>query len=244
MHFSICVPTLNEEKYIGILLKSLVDQTYKNFEVIIADGNSKDKTVQTAQGYADKLALTVLNSPQRGISFQRNYAAQHAHFENLIFFDADVKPEPDFLDSIARYLEKHQVEALTSWNKPLSKNIIDKIAFGFVNLFILSGLQKINPVAIGTFIYIKKPVFEKLKGFNEQLSFGEDAELIKRLHQARFSFTVLRKPAIPFSVRRLNKEGRATFFFKTAVFGIYYLLFGKMPQPKKLGLKYEFGNHI
>ena len=42
---SIIIPTLNEEKYIGKLLECLVNQTYTDFEVIVVDGGSKDKTI-------------------------------------------------------------------------------------------------------------------------------------------------------------------------------------------------------
>ncbi|MBM3283586.1 glycosyltransferase [Candidatus Gottesmanbacteria bacterium] len=41
---SIVIPTLNEEKNIGRCLESILDQTYKNIEIIVVDNNSKDKT--------------------------------------------------------------------------------------------------------------------------------------------------------------------------------------------------------
>ncbi len=52
---SIIIPTLNEEKYLLGLLNSLKKQTYMDFEVIIADNNSKDRTKQIAKKHGCKI---------------------------------------------------------------------------------------------------------------------------------------------------------------------------------------------
>jgi len=57
MNFSICIPTLNEEKYLPLLLNCLLNQDYKNFEVIISDGGSTDKTIEVAKKYQNYLDL-------------------------------------------------------------------------------------------------------------------------------------------------------------------------------------------
>jgi len=98
--FSICIPTLNEEKYIGGILKCLEKQTFKDFEVIVVDGKSSDNTKREVMKFSDKLPLTFLESPKRGVSFQRNYAAKSAKGKYIIFFDADVMIEDDFLQEI------------------------------------------------------------------------------------------------------------------------------------------------
>ena len=54
-YFSIIIPALNEEKYISGLLKSLINQTYKEFEVILVDGMSADKTVSVFKKFQNKL---------------------------------------------------------------------------------------------------------------------------------------------------------------------------------------------
>ena len=52
---SIIIPTLNEEKYLPKLLDSIVKQSYKDYEIIIADNNSKDKTRSIARSYGCRL---------------------------------------------------------------------------------------------------------------------------------------------------------------------------------------------
>ena len=52
---SVVIRTKNEERYLGQVLKILRQQTYKNFEVIIVDDNSEDKTIKIAQKYNCKI---------------------------------------------------------------------------------------------------------------------------------------------------------------------------------------------
>ena len=242
MNFSVCIPTLNEEKYLPLLLNCLLNQDYKNFEVIISDGGSTDKTIEVAKKYQTSLNLKVLNSPCTGVSFQRNFAASLSKFDNLIFLDADTQIKKDFLLTLKNYLEKHpEISALTSYNVPISNNLIDKLVYGFFNIFILNAFQKINPVAVGTFIYVKKEVFNKVKGFDNNFNYGEDANFVKRVAKSGYKFKVLRKPPIYFSVRRLNEEGRIKFFAKSIYLGIFYILRDKKFSNSKI--KYEFGKH-
>lgn len=228
-----------------ILLNALAVQTHKDFSVTVADGDSEDKTIETAGQFFKKLNLKILQSPQRGVSFQRNYAAKRSQSEHLIFFDADVRLEPQFLEKLNNYLTKHPADALTCWNIPISGNLWDKIIFWIYNVFFLSALQKIYPAAaIGTFIYIRKNIFERLRGFDEAMKYGEDSELVFRAHKAGYKFSALRDPVIQFSIRRIKKEGRLKFYAKTISWGAYYYIFGKWPQKAQSGVKHEFGKHV
>ena len=242
MNFSICIPTLNEEKYLPLLLNCLLNQDYQNFEVIISDGGSVDKTLEVAKKYQNSLNLKILKNSQKGVSFQRNSAASLSKFDNLIFLDADTQIQKDFLLTIKNYLQKHpEIGALTSYNIPISNNLIDKIVFWFFNVFILNTFQKISPIAVGTFIYAKKEAFNKIGGFDNNLTYGEDVNLVKRIAKAGYKFKVLKKPPIYFSVRRLKEEGRIKFFAKSIYLGIFYVLRNKKFSNSKI--KYEFGKH-
>ena len=100
MSFSICIPTLNEEKYIGGILGCLEKQTYKDFEVIVVDGNSKDKTKEEVLKFSGKYPLSFIESPSvvfpsKGIMLQKKN-------DYLIFFDADVMIEDDFYNEYMR----------------------------------------------------------------------------------------------------------------------------------------------
>lgn len=88
---SIIIPCLNEEFYLEKLLRSLVQQTYKNLEVIIVDGNSKDKTCEIAKKYIQVFPnCRIIISDKRQIAYQRNLGVRKAKYERLLFLDADV----------------------------------------------------------------------------------------------------------------------------------------------------------
>jgi len=174
MKFSICIPTLNEEKYIGGVLSCLEKQTFRDFEVVVVDGESVDKTKEEVLKFSDKYPLKFLKSPQRGVSFQRNFAAKNAVNEYLIFFDADVMIENDFLEKINNHLEKQNIDILTTWNKPISDKPVDEFIYLFVNIFMLELIKKKSPGAVGVFICVRKKSFDKIGGFREKVNFGED----------------------------------------------------------------------
>jgi len=240
--FSICIPTLNEEKYIGGILGCLEKQTFKDFEVIVADGKSSDNTKKEVMKFSGKLPLTFLESPKRGVSFQRNYAAKSAKGKYIIFFDADVMIEDDFLQKINSYLEKEDIDILTTWNKPISGKPIDEFIYLFMNIFMLELIKKKSPGAVGVFICVKKSSFEKIGGFRENVNFGEDFDLAKRLHDSGFTYALLKKPKIHVSVRRFDKEGRLNMIIKNLRAATYYLKDKENYIDKIQGkFKHEFG---
>ena len=80
-HFSIVIPCLNEEKYLPKLLTNLEKQTLKDFEVIVVDGQSEDKTLAKATSFNNRLKIKTLKADKRNVSFQRNLGAKNAKGE-------------------------------------------------------------------------------------------------------------------------------------------------------------------
>mgnify|MGYP001202699342 FL=1 len=242
MKFSICIPTLNEEGYIGGILGCLEKQTHKDFEVVVVDGGSEDKTKNEVMKFSNKYPISFIKSPERGVSFQRNYAAKKSKNDYLIFFDADVMVENDFLEKINKVIEETSVDVLTTWNKPISDRPVDEFIYLFMNIFMLEMIKKTNPGAIGVFICVKKSSFEKIGGFRENVSFGEDYDLAKRLHESGFTYTLLKNPKVHVSVRRFDKEGRLNVILKNLRAGSYFLVDKKHYIDKIQGkFKHEFG---
>lgn len=241
MKFSVLIPTLNEEKYIGQLLHSLTLQTFKDFEVIICDGQSTDKTVAVSSKFKSKLKLKIFQADHRGAAYQRNLAARTATTDHFIFFDADTQPDPEFLEAISQAIDAHGFQVATAWLNPMSDNLFDKIIFGSFNIFYQETVKKFAPVATGVFIYVSKLAFETVGGFNENIKVAEDFDLVSRLHQAKYKFELLRKPAIPYSVRRLDKDGRLHYLTNVLKSGYYYHLHGTNHNRFRTSKWYNFG---
>src|SRR3989344_830900 len=98
MKFSFIIPTRNEGDYLEGCLKSIKKQTIKDYEIIIVDSYSKDNTVATARKYGAK----VLFEKRRGPAVARNTGAKKTKGEILIFPDADVRFEKNFLEILEK----------------------------------------------------------------------------------------------------------------------------------------------
>ncbi|MDO8264815.1 MAG: glycosyltransferase [Candidatus Parcubacteria bacterium] len=229
---SIIIPTLNEEKYLPGLLKTIKLQSFKDYEVIVADAHSQDKTVEIAKEYGVKAVKGGM--PAVG----RNNGAAVAKGDFIFFLDADVEIPPDFLEKAYNEMRVRHLELATCEFIPLSDLLIDKVMHSFANLFIKLNLS-INPHAAGFCIFVSKELFEKVGGFNESLKMAEDHDFVKRATK-HSPLGVLHSTKIEVSVRRLEKEGRIVLFGKYFKSGLQRLIGHKV---KISDIEYEFGKY-
>lgn len=208
---SCIIITLNEEKYLPKLLNSLKKQTFKDFEIIVADYNSKDKTRQIARKYGCRITKGGRQS------VARNNGAKIAKGKYLVFLDADSILDKDFLKVNFSEFKKSKMVVGSVFVKPLSKKFIDKILFKSYNGW-ATLMSKISPHGTGACIFIKKDVFNKIKGFDEKIILAEDHNLLKRAKE--HGGFILLPISIKTSVRRLEKDGRLEFTMKYIYAGI------------------------
>ncbi len=231
MEFSIIIPTLNEQVLLPTLLQDLQDQTFQDFETIIADAGSKDGTVEIAHSFGAKVV------PGGMPAVGRNNGAQVASGEFLVFLDADTRISPDFLAEVHTELETRFLDLATCEIIPLSENSLDVLLHDFSNLAIKLG-QFTDPHAPGFCIIISRRLFKRIGGFKEDLKLAEDHDLVKRASHFR-PLRVLNTPQVQVSVRRLEKEGRVRLISKYVAVEVYRILRGDI---KTDIFEYEFGN--
>ena len=101
--FSIITVCFNSEKTIRRTIESVVNQTYKNFEYIVIDGNSTDHTLDIVEEYREQLGnrLVVVSEPDRGIYDAMNKGIQHSSGEIIGFINANDWYEDNALEIIA-----------------------------------------------------------------------------------------------------------------------------------------------
>ncbi len=238
--YSIIIPCLNEEFYIGKLLQCLLAQSLKNIEIIVVDGNSVDKTREIVTQYvsnSEGVAVRLLVSDKRGVSHQRNLGASQAQFDKLLFLDADVQVKPNFLEQTIPEILERGLELATVQFKPLSVRVEDKFLYSFANSYI-SLLQFIEPVSLGWCIFSTKHVHTLINGFDEELTFGEDYNYVVRAAERGIKLKVLKKGRVYISVRRLSDEGRLNFAKKTIVAEVLRFMKGRVEKDQ---INYEFG---
>lgn len=103
MKISVIIPTYNEEKVILDCLSSLDSQTIDDFEVIVVDDGSSDKTLEVLKKIKVKnYKLKILKQDHKGPGAARNLGAKSAKGEILVFVDADMTFDKDFLKKLTR----------------------------------------------------------------------------------------------------------------------------------------------
>lgn len=203
MILSIIIPTYNEEEYLPVLLESIKQQDFSDYEIIVADADSKDNTVKIAEEYG----CIVVEGGMPAVG--RNNGAKVAKGDYLLFLDSDLKLTEDYLAKVIYEFKMERLGIAITQMKPLSKKTEDKVLHDLANLFMIS-VEKIKPHGAGCYgIIAKRELHECCGGFNEELTFGEDTEYIERLAKKE-RFKVLRNAKIGVSTRRLEEEGLAT----------------------------------
>ena len=212
---SIIIPTLNEEKYLPILLEGIKKQNFNGeLEIIVADAGSKDKTVEIAESFGCQIAKGGL--PAKG----RNEGAKIAQGDIFLFMDADNTYLPEkFLEKLIFEFEKRNL-GVASFPIYPAGNWFDKILYGIYNNFV--NFTQI-PFATNV-VLVKKEIFGKVGGFDEKITIGEDHYFAKQAAKyGKFGFIKM-KPILTSS-RRLEKEGRLKTYLSYILAGIL-IIFG------------------
>ena len=183
---SFIIPTLNEEKYIGKTL-AYVSKYTGEYEIIVSDTNSKDKTVEIARQYTDKIIIHSKEGKKLTIGAGRNLGASIAKGEYLVFLDADIciiEPDTFFKKAFSCFTTNKKLVGLTVRLHVFKEleTIGDKIIIPFFIYirFLMNNYLGIG-AATGEFQMIPKNTFDKIHGFNESLATGEDDDIFRRL---------------------------------------------------------------
>jgi len=196
---SIIVPTLNEERHLPLLLESIKRQSFSDYEIIVADAGSKDKTLEVAREYNCRIIPGGL--PAKG----RNEGAKVAKGELLFFIDADsILPDNFFTKSLAEFRTRN-LDFASFGLIPIGSNKIGRFVFDVFYNWYIYILEKILPHgAMG--ILAKRDLFMKLNGYDETITLAEDHDLARRASKIS-RCGILRSVKIFVSDRRLRQDG-------------------------------------
>jgi len=200
MDVSVIVPALDEEKNIAHSLKSIVKQdTIRDYEIIVSDGGSKDRTLEIAERWADKIVHS-----KKGIANGRNTGALAAKGDVLVFVDSDSRIPKDYIDSVVPVLEDKKISGLSCafgfdrHSKTLK--LIEDICNRYLALKGMEGKGEI----LGFNNAMRKTMFKKAGGFPDVPQ--EDHVMARKLwKQGRVVF--LTEPKAITSSRRIDERG-------------------------------------
>jgi len=249
---SVVIPTKNEAKYIGPVLDHLSNQTFNDFEVIVSDGNSTDRTkaaveAKISQFKKNGIDLIFISTKKKGVAVGRNLGAEKARGKYIYFFDSDVYPDRDFIRSTLEELKRRRLSMGTVKSISSDRRLKNRSFHIFMNRSLVFLQFTPFPAAFGHCIICSKNVFKTIGGFDPDIILGEDATFIVRGRRLRFRFRVLKSKNLIVSTRRLNTEGSLWVTIRYMLAALVFIAKDRGPKrgiAEKL-LRYNMGHgHI
>ena len=220
---SIVVPAFNEEKLLTGTVRAIQESASAfeiegwEWELIVCDNNSSDRTPEIAA----ELGAQVIREPINQISRARNRGASIARMEWLLFIDADSKPTKELFHATLQSMSR---EETMGGGTPVEMDISNPMGNRLVKLWNwISG--NLNWAA-GSFLFVKRLVFNEIGGFSNELFASEEIDLCRRIKKflrgTGKRFEVLPGPPLVSSGRKLHlysAREMGVFLIKTVLLG-------------------------
>ncbi|MBE5754576.1 MAG: glycosyltransferase family 2 protein [Clostridiales bacterium] len=134
---SIIMPNYNCEKFVGETIKSVINQTYTNWEILFVDDCSTDNSIKIAESFKDNRIRIFKNEKNSGAAVSRNWALREAKGEYIAFLDSDDIWVPEKLEKQIKFMEENGYKFSYSMYEEMSE---DSVPLGKI----VSGPKKIN----------------------------------------------------------------------------------------------------
>ena len=209
--FSVIIPLYNKEQFITNTLKSVLNQTFTDFEVIIVNDGSTDNSLEKIAEFTDH-RIQIYHQDNQGVSTARNKGIELAKAEYIAFLDADDIWKDNHLQSFFDVINKYPEAGLycNRYEIKINRKKVLKTQFDFENEFegYLTDFFKsslINRVALTSAVCIPKHVYDKIGGFNEKITLGEDLEYWIRI-AVKYQVVIGKKVTVLYNYTKENKN--------------------------------------
>ncbi len=221
MFFSVIIPVYNRIDEVDELLRSLLAQSERNFEVIIVeDGSTQPCGAAVEDARSRGLDVRYFFKENEGRSIARNYGMERARGDYFVFFDSDCVIPPDYFRKLAQELSDKPLDcfggpdaahsSFTDTQKAINYSMTSLLTTGGIRGGKIS-LEKFVPRTFN--MGFSRQVYECVGGFREM--FSEDIDMSTRIRRAGFSIGLLQNPV--WHKRRIDF---AKFFRQVYVFGM------------------------
>ncbi len=213
MKISLIIPAHNEEKYIKNCLKNALQNGAGLSEIIVVNNASTDKTTEVAVSFT---GVKVVNEPVKGLTKARQRGLKESDGEIVAFVDADTKMPAGWVEKIHKAFQDNPKLVCFSGRyiyydiSPFAKLMVWIYWHFFAYIaYLITGYM-----AVGGNFAAKRSALEKIRGFDENISFyGEDTNIARRLSKVgKVTFTT--GLYMYTSGRRFKDEGLINVAFK------------------------------
>lgn len=238
--FSVLIPLYNKENFVQRTLKSLLEQKFKDFEIIIVNDGSTDKSLEIVKSLKTE-KINLLNQQNQGVAAARNNGVEVSKGKWIAFLDADDIWKPEHLQELKNCIDElpkaelvsnaYKIKLERSFIKTpvYSKNLSEGI--NYIDNYLEYSF--IDPLFWTSSIAVKKEIFEALEGFDEDLKTGEDLDFMIRFSQ---KYKIGYNPTHTITYNRITENNLSdahTLLEKKKYIDKHQKEEGKNPQLKK-----------
>ena len=236
MLYSVIIPIFNRPDELRELLVSLTQQTYTNFEVLVIEDGSTNKSDGVVAEFANRLTIRYFYKENSGQGFTRNYGFERASGDYFVIFDSDALIPPHYFATVEQHLQTQWLDAYGGPDAahPDFTPVQKAISYSMTSVFTTGGIRGSKKNLGGTYhprsfnMGLSRKVWETIGGY--KLSrMGEDIEFAIRIIENGFT-TGLIPDAFIYHKRRTNF---GQFFRQTRFFGRARINIGRY-FPKEL----------
>lgn len=192
MKYSLIIPVYNRPNEVDELLQSLLDQRFKDFEVIVVEDGSSVPCTAVIEKYVRLLSVRYFTKPNSGPGQTRNYGAERSNGEYLIVLDSDCILPPGYLEAVEEELNREPADAFGGPDRAHESfsDVQKAINYAMTSFFTTGGIRggkkkmdKFYPRSFN--MGIKADVYRALGGFSK-MRFGEDIDFSIRIFKGGY----------------------------------------------------------
>lgn len=255
---SIILPTYNREHLIGFAIQSVLNQTYSDFELIIIDDYSQDKTDRVVETFNDVRIQYIKHDHNSGVSVARNTGIEQARGKYIAFLDSDDEWLPEKLEKqLQVFSSESTVAVVYSWLQ-IQRNSQDKkaqiIRSSKQRGDIYGDLLYTNFVGTPSTVIVKRECFDSGIRFDPSLRCCEDWDVWLKLAQY-YQFEVILEPLVKYrehpDINRGSINSHAVIeghlqFLNKHHFNLHkhYYQLGDFSNSRKAGYLFNIGRRL
>lgn len=220
--FSIIIPLYNKEKYVENALKSILNQTFADYEIIIVDDGSTDKSREIASKHVSTNIRIIDHFKNKGLSAARNTGIKNATSNYITFLDADDLWKPNYLQTIKNLISSYTEAHIFATNfdevypKSTHKphNGSENLPAGFNGLIDFFKLNLKQGIYTPSSVCWDKTVFETVGYYDEKITFSEDLDFNIRAN-IKFKLAYSTSVQMSYFMETDNQITRSSILHKT-----------------------------